>query len=68
MKKTTFITKVRLDRKQCISCNLCNEVAPEVFYTKGEKSEVRSGVDWSNLVDKIELAVNACPVQAIRIE
>lgn len=61
--------KVTLDKKLCISCNLCNEVVPKVFYTKGEKSAVREGVDFSSkeILEKVVLAEQACPVRAITV-
>ena len=63
------IPKVTLDRKQCIFCNLCNEVAEEVFCEKGQKSAVRENADLSDesILEKVRLAVSACPVHAIKI-
>ena len=60
---------VKVDRKQCIGCNLCCEVAVDVFYLKGEKSEVKKDADLKNKVNQAntQLAANACPVGAIII-
>lgn len=61
--------KVILDKKVCISCNLCNELAPEVFYSNGEKSAVKENIDLSSkeILDKVILAGQACPVNAIKV-
>lgn len=62
--------KATLNRKLCIGCNLCVEVAPEVFFMKGEKSAVKNNPDLSTkeIREKAKLAMQACPVQAISVE
>jgi ferredoxin len=65
----TNMTKITLDRKQCIFCGLCIEVAPEAFEAKGEKSAVKDNIDFSNkkTMENVQMAVDACPVRAIKI-
>ncbi len=63
-------SNVSVDRKLCIGCNLCCEIAPEVFYMKGDKSEVKKTANFSEaeIREKVVLASQACPVLAIRVE
>lgn len=60
---------VVVDRGQCIGCNLCCEVTDEVFYMKGEKSNVKKDADFgdTSIREKIVLASQACPVGAIKV-
>ena len=62
------MSKVTVDSKQCIMCNLCIDIAPEVFEEKRNKSTVRVGVDFGDkaVMKNVMMAVEACPVQAIR--
>ena len=65
---TTKTTKrLKIDKKQCILCNLCIDMAPQVFYEKGGKSEVKEALNLESteVRESIELAVDSCPVQAI---
>jgi ferredoxin len=58
----------------CIACNLCEDLAPEVFEVPaGENCNVRSG--WSArlaadaaLRERVREAACACPVEVIRLE
>lgn len=61
---------VSVSRKLCIGCNLCCEVAEEVFFISGDKSDVKKNADLKDVSvqDKIVLACQACPVLAIKIK
>lgn len=63
-------SRLKIDRKQCIFCNLCNEVAEEAFCIKGNKSAVKDNVnlDDPDILGKVKLAIEACPVQAISMD
>lgn len=65
--KDNFIIKI--DKKLCIGCNLCCEIAPEVFYMKGDKSDIRKGVNFNDVSirEKVILASQACAVGAIKV-
>lgn len=56
-------------RKLCIGCNLCCEVAPEVFYMKGDKSDVKkdANFDDASVREKVIMASQACAVGAIKV-
>lgn len=58
--------RVWVDQKTCIGCGVCTTIAPKVFELgKNGKSKVKNpeGAD----LETIKLAVDACPVQAIKI-
>ena len=60
--------KVRVDMNLCQSHGQCEAVAPEVFEL-GDDDVLR----WKEVADealraKVEAAVDACPMTAIRIE
>ena len=61
---------VSVDKGLCIGCNLCCEVAEEVFYMKGEKSEIKKGTNLTDsaVQEKAILASQACPVMAIKVK
>ena len=58
----------------CISCNLCEDLCPEVFEVPGgETSIVVKGHEKHlngdpDLDEKIQEAVDSCPVEVIEIE
>lgn len=61
---------VCVDKKLCIGCNLCCEVAEEVFEMKGDKSVVKKNAPLkeASVQEKVILASQACPVLAIKVE
>jgi ferredoxin len=63
------ITKVWLDESndECTSCNLCEEIAPEVFEVP-DKMVVKEGVDFNKFEDEIKEAAESCPVEVIAYE
>ncbi len=61
--------KLKVDQQTCIGCNLCAQVAPEIFYMKEDgKAEVSEPVDFENDSATIKHAVEICPVVAIILE
>lgn len=52
---------------ECTSCNLCEEIAPEVFEVP-DKIQVKPDADLINNDTAIRDAVENCPTQVIKIE
>jgi ferredoxin len=58
----------------CISCNLCEDLCPEVFEVRlGESCVVKQDatkllVGESSLDARIQDAADSCPVEVIRLE
>ena len=58
----------------CISCNLCEDLCPEVFEVPaGDVSKVTKGHEKylngdPDMDDKIREAVESCPVEVIEME
>jgi len=58
----------------CISCNLCQDLVPEVFEVPpGSTSRTRKGHDKllngdSQMDERIQEAVDSCPVEVIHVE
>jgi ferredoxin len=50
----------------CISCELCEQVCPEVFEVQ-EVVVVKPGVDLNAYEDKIREAAESCPVTVISV-
>lgn len=67
MVKNNFIISV--NKKLCIGCNLCCEIAPEIFYMKGDKSDVKKGANFddASIREKVIMASQACAVGAIKV-
>lgn len=54
----------------CISCKLCQDIAPQVFLVEDDKECVvksDAGVHFRPLHDDIEQAARDCPVEVIKI-
>ncbi len=59
--------KPKVNQELCIGCGQCEAICPEVFRLDDGKSHVLEITDYAVFKDKIEQAVDACPVQAISI-
>lgn len=57
------MTEVEVDHDRCIGCGVCEELCPEVFEVRDEKSWV-VGPDFCDSCE-CEEAVESCPVEAI---
>jgi ferredoxin len=63
------ITKVWLDESEdeCTSCELCADIAPDVFEVP-DKMIVKPNADLDSNETDIREAVDNCPTQVIKIE
>ncbi|HET6202692.1 MAG TPA: ferredoxin [Planctomycetota bacterium] len=64
------VTRVWIE-EGCISCNLCEDLAPEVFAVPaGDTCRVRPGAEkfFESLVSRIQEAAASCPVEVIKTE
>jgi len=58
----------------CISCNLCEDIVPEVFHVPaGETCRPRKGHERhlggdQDMDEKIQEAADSCPVEVIQLE
>jgi len=58
----------------CISCNLCEDLVPEIFEVPGgATSRLRKGHERlltgdSGLDERIQEAADSCPVEVIQVE
>lgn len=52
---------------QCVGCGMCQSTCPDVFQVDSV-SEVKKDANFSENLDCIEEAEQACPVGAIEIE
>jgi ferredoxin len=59
--------KVEVDEELCIGSMACETTCPEVFQVVGGISQVQVEVVPPEVEDRCREAVDACPVQAIRI-
>lgn len=57
-----------INKELCIGCGACEGICPEAFKLDDGKSSVIELADYTPYNDKINQAVEACPVQAISIE
>jgi ferredoxin len=63
------INKVWIE-EGCISCNLCEDLCPEVFEVPaGETSIIKHGIEsqYVELEAKIKEAAESCPVEVIKL-
>jgi len=60
--------KVKVDLETCIGCGMCLSVAEDVFVMEENIVTVNKEADFEENEEKIEEAVNVCPVGAISVE
>lgn len=56
--------KITIDQKKCIGCGTCTMIASKTF-TLGKKGKAEVANQAGDCEEKIQEAVNSCPVQAI---
>lgn len=47
------------------SCGICVDVCPEVFEITSNRARIKSAVDVEKYIDKVKIAIEKCPVEAI---
>lgn len=58
--------KITVDKELCIGCGACVNLCPEIFELDGDgKSRVMVGKGYEQC--DYEMAINSCPVGAIKI-
>ena len=58
----------RVDETRCIGCSLCVQLCPDLFVVDLRQIAVVVGTaDSSESIERLEAAVDYCPVQAISI-
>lgn len=60
--------KVSVDAEKCIGCQLCIQVAPELFEMDEDKAIVKSQEVPEGQEDNCRQASQQCPVEAIPVE
>lgn len=58
--------KVYVDLDVCIGAGNCQAIAPEIFQVRDGVSHVKSESIPPELEDKVQEAIDGCPVQAIQ--
>ena len=61
------VVKVWID-EGCITCDACENIAPEVFHVEEDSCVIVDGVNPSEWSDDIVEAADACPVDVILFE
>lgn len=60
--------KVVIDQEECIGCESCQEICPEVFQVDPDTEKARVIKPEGGPEDLIEEAMSSCPVSCIRWE
>lgn len=62
------MTKITIDKNKCIGCGMCVTIVPEIFEL-GEDGKAKVKVtEFKGLkVQKVQEAVDSCPVSAIEL-
>ena len=60
--------KVVLDQEECIGCEACVELCPEVFAFEEETEKARVIKETGGPEDLIQEAIDTCPVECISWE
>jgi ferredoxin len=67
-KEVFMARKVFIDEEECIGCGTCEEICPEVFKLNEETDKAEVIDQKGAPEDKIEEAIEACPVECIHWE
>lgn len=60
--------KITVDKNKCIGCGMCVTIFPEVFELGDDGKAKMKVQEFKGLkVQKVQEAVDSCPVQAIEI-
>jgi len=54
--------------EECIACERCVEICPEVFQMGETYAEVKDDVNPADYADAVQQAADECPVSAIIVE
>lgn len=54
-----------VDETTCIGCRMCNNIAPNTFTIESDYGRARVFCQWGNDRDKIQDAIDSCPVDCI---
>lgn len=46
-------------------CGICVDLCPEVFEIANNRARIKSRVDFDKYIEKIKIAAERCPVEAI---
>jgi ferredoxin len=68
--RVSKITKVWIEAG-CISCKLCQDIAPQVFLVDDDKDcvvKATAAVHFVPLAEDIEQAARDCPVEVIKLD
>jgi len=60
--------KAVVDQAECIGCELCVQICPDVFTMEGNLAQVMVDIVAADVEDDCRAAAEACPVNAIHIE
>lgn len=60
--------KVTVDAEKCIGCQLCVQVAPDLFDMAEDKAVTKAEIVPEGQEDNCRQASEQCPVEAIPIE
>lgn len=65
--------KITVDQDQCIGCNLCEELSGGAmgikFGANGKAAQnPQADLTDSKTMESVKLAIQACPMQAIKLE
>ncbi len=59
--------KAVVNQSECIGCELCVQICPDVFTMEGNLAQVMVDIVAGDVEDDCRAAAEACPVNAITI-
>jgi ferredoxin len=62
------MAKVSVDKKNCIGCELCVSLCPNVFEMKNGKSRPKKSSISEEDVECAKNSAESCPVKVIKVE
>ena len=62
------MNKIKIDKRKCVGCGLCQISCPDIFEIKNSKAYIRKECDLEKNKECIEEAIKGCSVRAIEKE
>ncbi len=62
------MNKIKVDENLCIGCGACTAIAPQTFQLNPDKGKAEVINQPEKVDETIKMAINSCPVGAIKAQ
>jgi len=62
------MNKLKIDETLCVGCGACTVIAPDIFVLDQDSGKAKVVSQPKEIDNQIKMAIESCPVKAIKIE